>query len=65
MDPQIRLRVNVRLLTLWEIYVAAENYMWRELSRSSLKKCELEVQDIIHFQNVVSNLLVVFADPII
>ena len=52
-------------LTLGEICVAAENYVWGELSRSSLKKCELEVQDIIHFQNVVSNLLVVFADPII
>ena len=56
--------MNVRLLTLWEIYVAAENYMWRELSRSSLKKCELEIQEIIHLQNVVSNLSDVFADPI-
>ena len=51
-------------LTLGEICLAAENYVWGELSRSSLKKCELEVQEIIHLQNVANNLPDVFADPI-
>ena len=51
-------------LTLGEICVAAENYVWGELSRSSLQKCELEDQKIIHFQNIASNLPDVFANPI-
>ena len=35
-----------------------------ELSRSLLKKCELEVQEIIHLKNVANNLPDIFVDPL-